>query len=532
MANLNAKPSFLGGWTNSTAVVSFYSQIPLGSSKLNGIVLGGWSYSGWSNTALHTVNIGVLEQGPDGLLRLNTAKYIADPATNGEGSVITTDINGDGAVDIFLAAHNESPLVPTASTVYLSQPDGSFKKVTLPDSVEAQSAILGNFNGVPTITTAGYGPTDPYYQFNTTTHSVDVKYWGGTHSGSLYGSSSVVGDFLGNGKSELVIGDFKTGPGYSFDPNGPTKLVVYRLNGSSLTDTPAFVAPLYFDQPRYQNKGFTSLIAGGLSHNYRTWTDDFNHDGKLDILAGVGIWSASAGWQKSKLQMFQNQGALNFTDVTDLLDQAYDENTSFVDYSMQILDIDKSGINSYLMAGDPNASGSKQSNYLMLNDGTGKLYAALHNEFQGWAINGANKFIAYQLSNGAINYVAQNANGDLYNLPLQYVAATDFKQNIAVADRNNSTLMRTWAGNDTFTDTNANGAPAHIDGGLGLDTSNYSKPSSSYQVKRSADGSVSVVGNGLSDKLVNVERLQFTDKTLALDINDTAGQAYRIYQAA
>lgn len=36
----------------------------------------------------------------------------------------------------------------------------------------------------------------------------------------------------------------------------------------------------------------------------------------------------------------------------------------------------------------------------------------------------------------------------------------------------------------------------------------------------------------LSDKLVNVERLQFTDKTLALDINDTAGQAYRIYQAA
>ena len=234
MANLNARLSYIGSWTNSTAIVSFYSQIPLGSSKLNGIVLGGWSYSGWSNTSIHTVNIGVLEQASDGSLRINTAKYIADPTTNGEGSVITTDLNGDGVTDIFLAAHNESPLVPTASTVYLSQPDGSFKKVTLPDSIEAHSAVLGIFNGVPTITTAGYGPTDPYYQFNTSTQSVDVKYWGGTYSGSLYGSSSVIGDFLGNGKSELVIGDFKTGPGYPFDPNGPTKLVVYRLNGSML----------------------------------------------------------------------------------------------------------------------------------------------------------------------------------------------------------------------------------------------------------------------------------------------------------
>ena len=531
MANLNARLSYLGSWTNSTAVVSFYSQIPLGSTKLNGIVLGGWSYSGWSNTVAHTVNIGVLDQAPDGTLRLNTAKYVTDPTTNGAGSVITTDLNGDGAADIFLAAHNESPLVPTASTVYLSQPDGSLKKVTLPDSIEAHSAVLGSFNGVPTITTAGYGPTDPYYQFNNSTQSIDVKYWGGTYSGSLYGSSSVVGDFLGDGKSQLVIGDFKTGPGYPYDPNAPTRMVVYSLSGSTLADAPSFNAPLYFDQARYANQGLISNWPS-LSHNYRTWTDDFNHDGKLDILVGVGIWSASAGWQKNKLQMFQNMGALKFTDVTDTVGQAYDENTSFVDYSMQILDIDKSGINSYLMAGDPNASGSKQSNYVMLNDGTGKLYAALHSEFQGWTVNGANKFIPYQLSNGAINYVVQNAKGDLYNLPLQYVAATDFKQDIAIADRNNSKLIRTWAGNDRFSDTNANSAPAHIDGGLGLDTSNYIKPSAIYHITRNADGSATVFGNGLSDTLVNIERLQFSDKTIALDINGTAGQAYRIYQAA
>ena len=171
MANLKAKLSFLGNWANSTSVVSFYSQRPLGSSKLNGIVLGGWSYSGWDNTTFHTVNIGVLDQNPDGTLQLNTSKYIADPTTNGQGSVITTDLNGDGVPDIFLAAHNESPLVPMASTVYLSQQNGTYKKITLPDLIEAHSAILGNFNGVPTITSTGYGPTDPFYQFNSSSQT-------------------------------------------------------------------------------------------------------------------------------------------------------------------------------------------------------------------------------------------------------------------------------------------------------------------------------------------------------------------------
>ena len=526
MANLKAKLSFLGNWANSTSVVSFYSQIPLGSSKLNGIVLGGWSYSGWDNTTFHTVNIGVLDQNPDGTLQLNTSKYIADPTTNGQGSVITTDLNGDGVPDIFLAAHNESPLVPMASTVYLSQQNGTYKKITLPDLIEAHSAFLGNFNGVPTITSTGYGPTDPFYQFNSSSQTVEVKYWGGTYSGSLYGSSSVLGDFLGDGKSELVIGDFKTGPGYPFDPNGPTKLAIYKLNGVSLSSAPSYIAPLYFDQQSYQNKGFTSLN-GGLSHNYRTWTDDFNHDGKLDILVGVGIWSASAGWQKNKLQMLQNLGNLNFSDVADRLGMAYDENTSFVDYSMQILDIDRSGINSYLMAGDPSASGSKQSNYLMLNDGTGRLYSALHKVFDAWAAEakGANKFIAYQLSSGAINYIAQSPKGALYNLPLEYVVATDFRQDIIVSDRNSSTLIRTWAGNDIFSDINTNTATAHIDGGLGLDTSIYSKPYSNFRVKRNSDGSTSVTGNGVSDTLVNIERLQFSDKTINLTVQAKAASA-------
>jgi hypothetical protein len=43
---------------------------------------------------------------------------------------------------------------------------------------------------------------------------------------------------------------------------------------------------------------------------------------------------------------------------------------------------------------------------------------------------------------------------------------------------------------------------------------------------------VTVTGAGVGDTLVNVERVQFSDANLAFDINGTAGQAYRLYQAA
>jgi pimeloyl-ACP methyl ester carboxylesterase len=73
-----------------------------------------------------------------------------------------------------------------------------------------------------------------------------------------------------------------------------------------------------------------------------------------------------------------------------------------------------------------------------------------------------------------------------------------------------------------------------IVGGAGIDTAIYSgnianytltKTGSSYTIhdKAGADG---------TDTLTNVERLSFSDMTVALDINGNAGQSYRLYQAA
>ncbi|AVR96833.1 DUF4214 domain-containing protein [Pseudoduganella armeniaca] len=73
---------------------------------------------------------------------------------------------------------------------------------------------------------------------------------------------------------------------------------------------------------------------------------------------------------------------------------------------------------------------------------------------------------------------------------------------------------------------------AVIDGGAGIDTVTFQGRSTEYQLTGGANG-VTVAGNGLSDVLVNVERVRFADASLALDLGDGhAGQLFRLYEVA
>jgi len=71
-----------------------------------------------------------------------------------------------------------------------------------------------------------------------------------------------------------------------------------------------------------------------------------------------------------------------------------------------------------------------------------------------------------------------------------------------------------------------------MNGGDAVDTVVFADKRSNYTItKNTSSYTVSSIAEG-TDTLTNIERLQFSDKTIALDINGTAGQAYRIYQAA
>ena len=69
-----------------------------------------------------------------------------------------------------------------------------------------------------------------------------------------------------------------------------------------------------------------------------------------------------------------------------------------------------------------------------------------------------------------------------------------------------------------------------IDGLGGIDTVYYGAYRAGVTIQK-ADNVLTVTGNG-TDRLVNVERIEFENGTMAFDAIGIAGQAYRLYQAA
>lgn len=97
-----------------------------------------------------------------------------------------------------------------------------------------------------------------------------------------------------------------------------------------------------------------------------------------------------------------------------------------------------------------------------------------------------------------------------------------------------SSIAPTVSGSDGANLIKAMAGNQRIDGLGGIDTIEYGSYKSLFDITRTATGTTVVdrFGAGGTDTLVNVERLKFADVSVALDIEGTAGQAYRLYRAA
>jgi hypothetical protein len=84
------------------------------------------------------------------------------------------------------------------------------------------------------------------------------------------------------------------------------------------------------------------------------------------------------------------------------------------------------------------------------------------------------------------------------------------------------------SGNDTITLLDSKHS---VDGGAGVDTVVFSGARAAYSISK-MDAGFSVLSSAGTDTLSNVERLQFSDSAVALDVNGNGGQVYRLYQAA
>jgi Ca2+-binding RTX toxin-like protein len=112
----------------------------------------------------------------------------------------------------------------------------------------------------------------------------------------------------------------------------------------------------------------------------------------------------------------------------------------------------------------------------------------------------------------------------------QDVIALGLQGTDVILGSSSNDVLLGYEGNDFIS---ARGGNDVINGGPGIDTALFALPLSSYAI--SSFGSTrTVAGPSIDgvDTLIDVERLEFRNGTLVLDVNAAAGQVYRLYQAA
>lgn len=546
-ADITSRLSFAGTWTpmDSTAQFAgpFWDVVKLGPEQREGLALAGWVYNGSFQSTLPDTTptrAALFAQQADGTLA-DAAGMLEDATTAGTGSVIAADFNGDGRDDVVFSAHNESPFFFKSSVAFMSRPDGSLSRLVVNDSVMNHDAQLYRTNGVNKIISHSFGtqarvaPETPFHVVYT---------WNGTNftvakfPDQAGGMSAVAGPF-GSDRTEWMAVSDRTLQMLPF---------AFRYSNDVL-DRPPLPLPAPYFNGKAEYAGFTSQFdPNAKTHTVRLKAVDLNQDGRLDILAVSTLWyNHRDGHQKGVYQQLINRGNMVFSDDTDALTPASEISRDIqVDYSVRLADVDASGIEtifagSGLTSYSPSNDAQKQGQFIIVNDGTGRLYSAMHAEFramtaqiaafarprlpQGTGYDAAMtpQYLAYRTPQGTINFLAVLRLGKsdsmvqrfaFVNVPLGINLTTDFRRDLIVGTRNGSRRIRTFAGNDTIHRTSVDDPDCTIDGGLGTNVAVYPGPRSAWSAVRGAGGTVIIrpaQGAGGVDTLTRVHIARFAD---------------------
>ena len=160
------------------------------------------------------------------------------------------------------------------------------------------------------------------------------------------------------------------------------RTVVWDFVGNDIVDSePAQVLMPYLGTLD-KFKDLVSLSEKGVPHVYRVYGRELSYDGHIDLLSAQSFWTQSNNSWPSALQVMINDGRGKLVDRTETLNPDMPLLKNELGYAPTFIDLDGSGIESILWDGSFSWDDRNRfSDYLILNDGTGRLYLGLHPEF-------------------------------------------------------------------------------------------------------------------------------------------------------
>lgn len=427
----------------------------------------------------------------------------------GVGDVAFGDFNGDGRQDVFLSGYTDMEHPVNAYVLYNT--GSGFNKVSMGLQTWQHSVRSYDINqdGYDDVIPVGYADMPRYMG----SAQGLVKYQGFTG-----GSGLALGDFLNNGKASVIFVDAGQGLNDTY---------LYNFNFSA----PGLVSVQLVSQlpgPRLE-----SVAPTASSHDIRAVPFDFNDDGLLDVVAiGYGFGQSDTATHRSEVQFLLNKGQGVFEDVTSTYRIGFDV-AGGVGYTPQLIDLNQDGrLDLFLSMPDwlPRYNSTslllQQQDHTFVDSARTLLSSTIESGGgQGVVAQGPNNTF-YLVTEGAWNRATA-----LTSVYLQRISFPEREASETLAGTRNDDKLFGLGGNDILQGYAGNDS---LDGGAGIDSAIYSASRANYTIAKASSSYTVTDKSGATgvDTAVNIERLVFSDATVALDINGTAGQAYRIYQAA
>lgn len=449
----------------------------------------------------------LLGDGKGGFVDGTAQVFVTTPMkVVGGGRTIVADFNDDGASDLFQLdfGNDAPPFAGGINSLYLSTAAGGLRD----DSATLPQRLAQNHGG-----SAGDVNGDGHVDVLVNTLDAGNQLLINDGSGHFYENASRLPRSSGPGGQGLA--DTSTFSGIvDVNGDGAPDLILGTWDGNA-AGTGSKVL-LNDGEGNFTAQGAIGLPASGIAKEIVLDVEaiDLNGDRFADLMLSVtNGGERDAFYHTDYVQLLVNDGSGHFRDETATrLPQSKDSTEAGWLMSLSSVDFNHDGHADILAesAGDPVTS------KLYLNRGDGSFALA-------WESDPGARVIAADIDEDGMTDLVSASSAGLIGtwinkLPNGHVYRAGF----------GGDMLRGSSGADVFYASSDNQA---IDGAGGVDVALFDGSKAAYAVT-TADGALALMGNGSAATLRDVERVRFADGALAFDLAGTAGQAYRIYQAA